>query len=238
MTIKMMSKVTVTPIVEITPRIQDIFMLVNTSRRMPGEKFTLLNEAIQECANQHRTISAHYPEMNFRLRLITFSDRAQWHVDPTDMQEPEFSAIEAGGDSAEAGKAVKMLVKFIASENIPRKIYPPIILLISDGHHTDGDAYSEAIQQLEDTPYGKKTIRHSVGIGADSNWKQLGKFTNDPDGEMLDLAHKDDLAGFVLRDVLGMLITGGGRHCVAEPHTQIDIPISPQLSRGNSITVF
>lgn len=225
------------PIIEMTPRIQDLFMLVNTSRRMPTEKIVLLNEAMREFINDLKSISTYYPEIKFRLRLITFSDRAQWHIDPTDIQEPEFSVIEARSNSAEAGMAVKILAEFLASENMPRRSRLPILVLISDGHHSDEDTYDEAIQQLDDTPYGNKAIRLSVGLGADSNWKQLGKFSNAPDIGILELSNENDLAGF-FRSAALPLILGGNCHCVAEPHMQVHIPMNPELSRDNSATEF
>src|SRR5438445_215968 len=89
----------------------------------------------------HRTrrcpVTAH-PEVQILMRAIKFADSASWHVGPTAMPLEQFvwPELRTAGTTATV-QAIRMLAAELTIENMPRRGYPPVCILVSDGYCTD-----------------------------------------------------------------------------------------------------
>ena len=74
------------------------------------------------------------------------------------------------------GMAVRLLSKTLTMPPMPERALPPVNVLISDGKPTDD--FSLAMDELLSLPWGKKSIRMSIGIGKDADVQTLKKFNS------------------------------------------------------------
>ncbi|RJP92487.1 MAG: tellurium resistance protein [Desulfobacteraceae bacterium] len=152
---------------EVAKRPLQFFWITDYSGSMSGKRIATLNQAIRESIPAIRKALASHPEVEIKMRAIKFSDRASWHVGPDSVSLDQFSwtELDAKGVTATA-QAINLLASELSIEKIPRKGYPPVCLLISDGFCTDSEEeYDKAIQTLANLPWGKKSVRLAIGIG-------------------------------------------------------------------------
>ena len=188
----------VKPKVETARRVLDIFLLPDGSGSMEGLKIATANQAIRESITELKNEAKQHPEVEFRMRCIAFSSNARWHIgpQPEELEESAWSDLVASGCTA-TGAAVQMLADAVRVENMPEHGLPPVMVLISDGANTDGNAYENALASLEREPWAAKAIRLSIGIGSAYDRGQLEKFTNRPDIGVLEAKNAVDLANYI-----------------------------------------
>jgi uncharacterized protein YegL len=176
----------------------NIFLLPDESGSMWMKRIATLNQAILESTNELKEVGRQHPEANFKIRVIAFSDSPRWHVgpEPVDIDKLSWQDLSANGGTA-TGAAIQMLADAVTMNKMPRKGFPPVMVLLSDGDNTDGAAYEKAIAQLNNEPWGRKAIRIAIGIGNGYNRAQLEKFTNRPDIGVLEAKNTVDLANYV-----------------------------------------
>ena len=102
----------VTPEVEISKRILELIFLIDISWSMKARRMAVANQAVREIAGELKEAANNHPEIEFRVRCISFSDTARWHIGPDPVQVSSFSwtDLKAGGCTA-TGAAVNMLAK-------------------------------------------------------------------------------------------------------------------------------
>ncbi len=185
----------VQPKVEISKRTVDLFMLFDCSFSMTGKKIAAANQAMRESVSELQDMAKQHPDVEHRIRCISFSDKALWHIgpDPVEISKLTWRDLSARG-CTETGAAVQMLSNTISAGNMPRRGHPPVMVLISDGGNTDGDAYGLAIDQLNKEPWGSRAIRLSIGLGTNYARQQLEKFTNHSEVGVLEARNAVDLA--------------------------------------------
>lgn len=176
----------------------NIFLMTDESGSMWMKRIATLNQAILESTNELKEVGRQHPEASFKIRVIAFSDSPRWHVgpEPVDIDKLSWQDLSANGGTA-TGAAIQMLADAIRMDKMPRKGFPPVMVLLSDGDNTDGVAYEQAIDQLNSEPWGRKAIRIAIGIGNGYNRAQLEKFTNRPDIGVLEAKNTVDLANYV-----------------------------------------
>lgn len=188
----------VQPQLEISKRIADLFMLFDCSLSMEGQKIAAANQSMRESTNELQDVAKQHPEVEYRMRCIAFADDARWHVgpDPVGIPRLAWTDLFARG-CTETGAAVRMLANAIGMDSMPKRGLPPVMVLISDGANTDGDAYDKAIAQLNKEPWGAKAVRLAIGIGDGYDREQLEKFTNHPEIGVLEARNAVDLANHI-----------------------------------------
>ena len=159
------------PVPEGTPvkRTLHFFWLTDYSGSMSGAKIAALNQAIREALPELRQVVMAHPEVQIMMRAIKFADSASWHVGPTAVSLEQFvwPELRIAGTTATA-QAIRMLAAELTTENMPRRGYPPVCILVSDGHCTDPpEAYDRAIAELLNLPWGQRAVRLAIAISED-----------------------------------------------------------------------
>jgi uncharacterized protein YegL len=90
---------------------------------------------------------------------------------------PELST--AGGTAT--AQALRLLAGELTMEKMPRRGYPPVCILVSDGFCTDPlEEYEASIAKLVNLPWGKRAVRLAIAVGdpADYDENELLKFVS------------------------------------------------------------
>ena len=112
-----------------------IFLLLDCSGSMSGEKINTLNSAVVDMINDFR--SEHLTEVNIQLCIISFGGEAKLHTDLTSVQTIEFLPLQASGMTP-LGGALTILQNIIDDkEKVSSKGYRPSVILVSDGLPND-----------------------------------------------------------------------------------------------------
>lgn len=164
---------------ELAARPLHFIWLVDCSGSMQGKKIESLNFAIRECIKPMQDVARENPNAQVLVRVITFSDGAQWHVSqPTEIETFKWSDLNADGVT-DMGKALGMVAQALAIENMPQRGLPPVLILLSDGQPTDD--FASGLRSLLDQPWGKKAVRIAIAIGEDADMDVLQKFIGNPE---------------------------------------------------------
>jgi uncharacterized protein YegL len=157
---------------KIAKRPLQFFWLVDCSGSMEGAKIATVNHAIREaCQRDLPGAVANHPEVEIWMRSLKFSTTAAWHVGPEAVRLDQFSwpELSAEGSTATA-QAIRLLAGELTLEKMPRRGFPPVCILLSDGFCTeDPKDYQAAIAHLNSLPWGAKAVRLAIGIGGDKS---------------------------------------------------------------------
>ncbi len=188
----------VRPEAETAKRILDIFFLGDGSSSMTGPPNAILNQATRECLNEIKTEAKQHPEVEFRFRCIAFASNAWWLIgpDPVSIENVIWKELPANGGTS-TGAAIEKLAEAVTEDKMPEQGLAPVMVLLSDGGNTDGQAYDRAIDKLDKLLWGAKAIRLSIGVGNYFNRAQLEKFTNHPEVGVLEAKSAVDLANYI-----------------------------------------
>ena len=186
---------------EVAKRVLHFFWLVDWSGSMSGIKIASLNQAIRESVPDVIKAMSTHPEVRILMRCIKFADKAEWHIGPTPVEIDHFiwNDLNTGGITSTAS-AINLLCDEIDVEKMPRRGFPPVCILISDGYCTElEDKYDSAINRLNSLPWGKKAVRLSIAIGDESDYdeEQLLKFTNHKEVGVLKAHNVSELVQFI-----------------------------------------
>jgi uncharacterized protein YegL len=169
---------------EVVKRDLHFFLLVDCSGSMGGSKIASLNHAVSEALPAIRDAVSGHPEVRVKFRAIKFSNGASWHTgslsDAAPIENVIWNDLSANGYT-ETDKAISMLTGALDIESMPRRGYPPVCLLLSDGFCTSAEGlYDKSIEQLDSIPWGKKAVRLAVAIGDESQYDEdeLLRFVN------------------------------------------------------------
>jgi uncharacterized protein YegL len=166
----------------IAQRPLQFFWIADYSGSMSGKKIATLNQAIREAIPSVRSAVSAHPEVAIMMRAIKFSDTAEWHVGPAAMPVEQFvwPELSTAGGTATA-QALRLLASELTLEKMPRRGFPPVCILVSDGFCTDPpEAYDAAIADLVKLPWGKRAVRLAIAVGdpADYDENELLKFVS------------------------------------------------------------
>ena len=128
------------PNVQLTRRPLHFIYLCDCSGSMRANgKMQALNQAIRQSLPEMVQVSRQNPEAQILVRVLSFADRAQWHVaapTPVDQLLPLWSDLQAGGLTA-MGEALGQLAAVLRTPPMEQRALPPVLVLISDGAPTD-----------------------------------------------------------------------------------------------------
>ena len=94
--------------------------ILDCSGSMDGQKIESLNLAIRESVKPMQDVSDENPNAEVLIRVIKFSDGAQWHISqPTEIHSFKWTDLNAGGVT-DMGKALTMVADALREENMPQ----------------------------------------------------------------------------------------------------------------------
>lgn len=169
--------------------------IVDCSGSMQGKKMESLNLAIKESIKPMQDVADENPNADVLIRVIKFSDGAQWHVSqPTEIHNFKWTDLNADGVT-DMGKALTMLADALKLENMPQRGLPPVLVLVSDGQPTDD--FNGGLKAMMDQPWGKKAVRIGVYItdrdGETEGLDVMQKFIGNPEVKPLVASNVQDL---------------------------------------------
>lgn len=222
-----------TPGGRIARRVLNIFFIADRSGSMEGAKIGALNQAIREVIEPLRQAAAAHPQVEMKVRAIRFSDDADWHIGPDSVGIDQFTwpDLKAGGRTSTA-KALALLTTELDIERMPRRGFPPVCILISDGHCTDSEAdYDLAIKRLTEIPWGMKAVRLAIGVGDDYSTEELLKFVSHKDVGVLDARTADQLIQYIKwASIAASISASAGKSAVSQTqrNTAVTLPPPPE----------
>ena len=186
---------------EITKRALHFFWLTDYSGSMSGKKIATLNQAIREALPEVRRAVSNHPQVQMMMRAIKFADNAEWHVgpEPVTLEQFVWPELRTTGTTATA-QAIRLLASELTLEKMPRRGYPPVCVLVSDGHCTDPqEEYDGAITALKQLPWGLKAVRLAIAIGdeSDYNEEELLKFVSHEEIGVLKAHNVQQLVAYI-----------------------------------------
>lgn len=149
-----------------------IFLLLDCSGSMHGEKIDTLNQAVVDMINDFK--SERLSEVNIQMCVITFGGSAKVHTDLCSVNSINYQPLTAGGMTP-LGSALTILQNIIDDkEKVSSKGYRPSIILVSDGQ--PNDAWEEPLNTFLLGKRTSKCERWALGIGQDADHNMLQKF--------------------------------------------------------------
>ncbi len=168
-----------------------LILVIDCSGSMTGEKMASLNYAIASAVPAIRAAAAENPDTDVRLRILRFSDQAQWHVEEaTPVADFSWTDLTAEGETR-LGSALTALATSLTPEAMPGRQLSPVIVLVSDGQPTDDFASGQAA--LMASPYGAKSVRIAIAIGSDADLDVLNAFVAHPEFKVLQAHNAEEL---------------------------------------------
>jgi uncharacterized protein YegL len=215
---------------------------------MSGKKIAILNQSIREALPHVRTAVAAHPEVAVMMRAIKFSDSASWHVGPNAVCVEQFiwPELSPAGSTATA-QAIRLLASELTLEKMPRRGYPPVCILVSDGFCTDPrEDYDRAIAELLQLPWGKRAVRLAIGIGGESDYDEgeLQKFISHPEIGVLRADTPGKLVDFIRwASVAATVGASVGRSKAGATGAETNVilpppPTGPSTAVGSGFDVF
>jgi uncharacterized protein YegL len=159
---------------EMSSRILDFMWIADCSGSMNGEKIQTLNYAIRQTVPDMRKEADANPNASIMVRAVKFSDGAAWHVPTaTVIDDFNWTDLTAGGVTA-MGAALELVANELKQFPTDTKRLPPVLVLLTDGQPTDD--FKKGLEELMNTPWGKKAVRIAIAIGKDVDLDVLEQF--------------------------------------------------------------
>ena len=133
-------------------------------------KMDEINKAIPQAIEKIREFSKTNPKGQITMRTIKFSDTAEWmDKDSIPVDQYTWKNLSADGITslgAAFSKVAQALKTIEDGGTMPKKAYPPVLVLITDGYPTD--EYQKGFEELMDQFWGQEAVRIAVALeGAD-----------------------------------------------------------------------
>lgn len=172
-----------------------IIWILDTSGSMSGQgKIQQLNLACREALPHLCQAASENPFAEVLVRVVTFSDGAQWHVPtPTSLNDFTWTDLTAVGSTA-MGQALRLVAQALDEQQIGPRALPPVLVLVSDGQPTDD--FDHGLTALLGQPWGKKAVRLAIAIGQDADREGLRKFVADPERPVLEAKNPEALVDY------------------------------------------
>lgn len=166
--------------------------LLDTSGSMNAEgKIQALNVAIRESIPQLQAAARDNPNVSVLVRALAFADGARWHIEtPTPIANLRWTDVTAGGHT-DLGTALTLLADALKVPPMPEHAVSPVIVLVTDGHHTDD--FEAGMAALLAQKWGRDSVRIAITIGRDVNMDALRQFIGDATIEPLQAQNAESL---------------------------------------------
>ena len=209
-----------------------IFVLDESSSMSSQGKMNALNDSIRENIPEIKDAASECTKAQVVVRAVKFGSTANWHIrDAVPIESFQWVPLAVGGGSTALGKALDLVrTEALSTEAMGTRIFPPVIILVSDGQPTD--RYEGPLQQLTSSGCGKTSIRSAIAIGNDAQFEPLQKFVGDSGGKVVRANGKLELRDFMREIVTHSIHESVQGSFVAPPHQS-----QPAQTSGQSAPV-
>ncbi len=146
-------------------------------------KIQALNVAINETIPQMQSAARDNPNVELLVRAITFSSGARWHIEkPTPVASLRWTNVTAQGHT-DMGQALRLVAEAMKVPPMPERAVSPVLVLVTDGHHTDD--FDAGLALLMAERWGREAVRMAIAIGRDVSTRALRKFIGNDELEPL-----------------------------------------------------
>ncbi|PVZ64507.1 vWA domain-containing protein [Pelagibaculum spongiae] len=177
-----------------TARPIPVIILADTSGSMSvNGKIDALNFALKDLIGTFQEESRLNAEIH--LSVITFGGSAQEHLPmiPAHKIEGMEPLIATGGTPM--GGALELAQQIIEDkEKVPSRAYRPVIVMVSDGHPTDG--YHQSFTNFCNSERASKATRMAMAIGSDADESLMSDFVNDLEAPLFKAKDARDIIKF------------------------------------------
>lgn len=160
-------------------RTLNIFLMVDKSGSMAGEKIAAVNDAMRNIIPIIGGISESNPDAEIKISVVSFSNCPEWITPkPQKSSEIKWTDLSAGGMTALGESCIELNRQLSHKHgflNSPSGSYAPVVILLSDGEPTDD--FNAGIATLEENAWFKHAIRIAIAIGNDADIDVLKTFT-------------------------------------------------------------
>lgn len=170
-----------------------VFLLLDCSGSMRGEKIETLNNAVVDMINDFK--SEHLSEVNIQMCIVTFGNQAELHTNLCSVNSIEYQPLTASGMTP-LGGALTILQNIIEDkEKVSSKGYRPSVILVSDGR--PNDAWEQPLETFLTSKRTSKCERWALGIGQDADYQMLQRFLGeDSDKKVFDASVAKEISKF------------------------------------------
>ena len=149
-----------------------VFLLLDTSGSMRGEKLDNLNAAVRTLIGDLSAMS-NGGETVVQVAVLSFGPVAL-RMPLTDVSSVTWRDLTVTGDTP-IGGVLREAKRLIEDRSIvPGRAYRPAVILVSDGHSTD--AWKTAMKEFVGSGRTSKCDRMAMAIGDDADEEMLGAF--------------------------------------------------------------
>lgn len=169
-----------------------VFLLLDCSGSMHGEKIDVLNNAVKEMINDFK--GERLSEVDLKLCVITFGGDAKIHTDLSSINKIEFADLIANGMTP-MGQALDLCSNIINDkEKVPSKGYKPVVVLVSDG--MPNDSWESPLKEFNTGKRTSKCEKWALAIGQDADKNMLQEFLNNPEKKVHDASAAKEISKF------------------------------------------
>ena len=181
-----------------------VFILIDVSGSMSGEKIETVNIALKEMLNSLKKIEN--PKGIIEICLITFGDgQVKIIKNLSQINDDDVYTLNAGGNTP-MGKAFEKVAEMIEDRDIvSSRSYTPTIVLISDGNPTDfynnrnsiEDIMTwEPMMKIHGGERTSKAIKLAMGIGNDVDLNILKALINNSEIPVISAKNNNTISKF------------------------------------------
>lgn len=185
---------------EITPaarRTLNLFLMIDVSGSMAGEKIAAVNDAVRNVIPIINNIGESNPDAEIKLSVMTFSNTVVW-LTPQSVSQLSWSDQTACGMTC-LGEACNELNRQLSHKTGFLKSasgsYAPVVILLSDGGPTDD--FNNGMTTLNGNAWFRHSTRIAIAIGNDADTDVLSTFTGNP--ELVFRVHNIDALKAVIK---------------------------------------
>jgi len=151
-------------------RVMNVFMIVDTSGSMAGDRIGSVNQAIKETVDELRKVQKNGKGVEIRLALMSFNYTAEWI---TTLPEPvdkftfaKFTNPQGGTNAADAFQKLSEKLSRTAFMNASSGHYQPLILFLSDGESREG--WESKLETLKGNLWYQCATRVAIAAGKEA----------------------------------------------------------------------
>ena len=181
--------------IEAAPRrVMTLFILVDTSGSMEGDRIGQVNASMLEVIPYIDDISKSNADAQVKVAVMEFSSGCDWqYPQPMDAGQYQWRDLGAGGLTQMGEAFTELNDKLSTSHGFMNQAsgsFAPAIILLSDGEPTDD--YKRGLSKLKENGWYKAGIKVAIAIGDDANKDVLAEFTGNKEA-VLTVHNKEQL---------------------------------------------
>jgi uncharacterized protein YegL len=172
-----------------------VWILDRSGSMAEDGKIQILNHALHESVPILQEADED-PKVDVFIQAITFSDMAQWHVQqPTPVRDFVWTDISAHGLTAMGEALGKVADRLDEMHRYVRRMYRPVLALVSDGAPTDD--FDKGLAKLMYTTIGQKAIRLALAVGDRANRDVLAQFVGNSEFGVLEASRPEEIENYI-----------------------------------------